>query len=178
MNISIRGDKLEITEAMKSYAKEKLEKLDKYLDSPEKVDANICVKVRNHSNKVEVTIPLKKFILRAEEEQEDFYSAVDVVMDKLERQIRKNKTRLGSKKVKEAKEFAFDYIESMEAIEEDEENLVKRKIIEVKPMDEEEAVLQMELLGHEFYLFKDVDSDKTKLIYKRKDGNYGIIETK
>ena len=96
----------------------------------------------------------------------------------MERQIRKNKTRLGSKKIKEAKEFAFDYIEEMEVIEDDEENLVKRKVIEVKPMDEEEAILQMELLGHEFYLFKDMDSDKTKLIYKRKDGNYGIIETK
>ena len=96
MNISIRGDKLEITEAMKTYAKEKLEKLNKYLDSPEKVDANIFVKVRNHSHKIEVTIPLKKFILRAEEEQEDFYAAIDVVMDKLERQIRKNKTRIGS----------------------------------------------------------------------------------
>ena len=178
MNISIRGDKLEITEAMKTYAKEKLEKLNKYIDSPEKVDANIFVKVRNHSHKIEVTIPLKKFILRAEEEQEDFYAAIDVVMDKLERQIRKNKTRIGSKKIKEAKEFAFEYIETMEAIEDEEELLVKRKIIEVKPMDEEEAILQMELLGHEFYLFKDMDTNKTKLIYKRKDGNYGVIETK
>ena len=178
MNISIRGDKLQITDAMHEYAKEKLLKLSKYIENPNNVDASVLVKVRKNKTKVEVTIPLKGFILRAEEEQEDFYAAIDVVMDKLERQIRKNKTRIGSKKIKEAKEFAFDYIEAMEATEAEEETLVKRKVIEVKPMDEEEAILQMELLGHEFYLFKDMDSDKTKLIYKRKDGNYGVIETK
>lgn len=175
MNISLRGDKLVITDSMKSYAKEKLQKLDKYIESPEKVDANILVKVRNHTHKIEVTIPLKQFILRAEEEQEDFYAAVDVVIDKLERQIRKNKTRIGSKKIKEAKEFVSDYID---AIEEDEpQKIVKRKTITVKPMDEEEAILQMELLGHQFYLFQNIETDTPTLLYKRKDGNYGIIET-
>jgi len=173
MNISLRGDRLEITDAMKSYAKEKLQKLEKYIEEPEKADANILVKVRNHTNKIEVTIPLKKFILRAEEEQPDFYTAVDVVIDKLERQIRKNKTRLESKKIKEAKEFVSDYID---AIEEEPQKIVKRKSITVKPMDEEEAILQMELLGHQFYLFKNVETDTQTLIYKRKDGNYGIIE--
>ncbi len=175
MNISLRGDRLEITDSMKAYAKEKLQKLEKYIEQPEKVDANILVKVRNHSHKIEVTIPLKKFILRAEEEQEDFYAAIDVVVDKLERQIRKNKTRLGAKKIKEAKEFAFDYLATVE--EDEEQKIVKRKKITVKPMDEEEAILQMELLGHQFYLFKNVDTNSPTLVYKRTDGNYGIIET-
>lgn len=175
MNISLRGDKLEITEAMKQYAKEKLEKLEKYIEDPEHVDANIVVKVRKPVHKVEVTIPLKKVILRAEEEQESFYAAIDVIIDKLERQIRKNKTRINTKKIKEAKDFAFDMIEELH--EEGSNNIVKRKKIDVKPMDEEEAILQMELLGHEFYLFKNIETDQPALVYKRKDGNYGLIET-
>ena len=174
MNISLRGDRLEITEAMQNYAKEKLEKLEKYIENSNKVDASILVKVRKNKTKVEVTIPLKKLILRAEEEQEDFYAAVDVVIDKLERQIRKNKTRINSKKVKDTMEFNYDYFEE---VEEEDTKIVKRKKIEVKPMDEEEAILQMELLGHEFYLFNDIETGKPTVIYKRKDGNYGIIET-
>ena len=174
MNISIRGSKVTITDAMKEYAEEKLNKLNKYIDSPEEVSANVIVKIPNRLHKVEITIPLKTIILRAEEEQEDFYAAIDVIVDKLERQIRKNKTRLQTKKIKEAKEFAFDYIEE---IPEDKENkIVKRKKIEVKPMDEEEAILQMELLGHQFYLYKDVATNQPDLVYKRKDGDYGIIE--
>ena len=174
MNISIRGSKVTITDAMKEYAEEKLNKLNKYIDSPEEVSANVIVKIPNRLHKVEITIPLKTIILRAEEEQEDFYAAIDVIVDKLERQIRKNKTRLETKKMKEAKEFAFDCIEE---IPEDKENkIVKRKKIEVKPMDEEEAILQMELLGHQFYLYKDVATNQPALVYKRKDGDYGIIE--
>lgn len=174
MNISLRGDKLEITEATQSYAKEKLLKLDKYIENPNQVDASIFVKVRKNTSKVEVTIPLKNFILRAEEEQETFYAAIDVVIDKLERQIRKNKTRMSSKKMKEAKVFNYEVVES---IDEEETKIVKRKKIDVKPMDEEEAILQMELLGHEFYLFKDVETGKPAVIYRRKDGDYGIIDS-
>jgi putative sigma-54 modulation protein len=120
-----------------------------------------------------VTIPLKKYILRAEETQENFYSAIDVIIDKLERQIRKNKTRLEHKYYQETKDISFieDYPD------EEEEKVVKRKKVEVKPMDEEEAILQMELLGHQFYLYKDADTNKPTVIYKRKDGNYGIIES-
>jgi len=175
MNIIIRGSKLDITEAMETYAKEKIGKLDKYLDNSEDVNATILAKIHGHLHIVEVTIPLKNLILRAEERQEDFYAAIDTVIDKLERQIRKNKTRINSKKNKEAKDFAYDYIEEIEEPEE-KEKIVKRKKIEVKPMDEEEAILQMELLGHQFYLYKDAETNKPALVYKRKDGDYGIIE--
>ena len=175
MNITLRGDKIKITEAMQSYANEKLEKLNKYFDDSENVKANLVVKVQNYKQKDEVTIPLKNLILRAEESQDDFYAAVDTVVDKIERQLRKNKTRLQSKKIKEAKEIVFDYIEDYD--DEDAQTIVKRKKIEVKPMDEEEAVIQMELLGHQFYLFKDAETLKPALVYKRKDGHYGIIET-
>ncbi len=174
MNISIRGSKLEITEAMKEYATEKLKKLEKYVENPENVNATVIVKIPNRLHKVEITIPLKTIILRAEEEKEDFYSAIDILIDKLERQIRKNKTRLQTKKIKEAKEFAFDYIASIP--EEEDKKVLKRKKIEAKPMDEEEAILQMELLGHQFYLYKDIQTNQIMVVYKRKDGNYGIIE--
>ena len=174
MDIIIRGSKLEVTDAMESYAKEKLERLNKYLEDVDNIKATVVAKVHGHLNTVEVTIPLKNFILRAEEVQDDYYAAIDTVIDKLERQIRKNKTRIASNKKKETKDFASDYIEEIE--DAPVEKIVKRKKIEVKPMDEEEAILQMELLGHEFYLFKDADTNKPMLVYKRKDGNYGVIE--
>lgn len=173
MNISLRGDKVTITKAMEEYATEKLSKLNKYIENPESVKATVIVKVNKDLHKVEVTMPLKSLILRAEEEREDFYAAMDVVLDKLERQIRKNKTRLSSKKMKDKKEFVYSYIED---IEENDEKIVKRKKIEVKPMDEEEAILQMELIGHQFYLYKDIETNQPTVIYKRKDGNYGVIE--
>lgn len=174
MDIIIRGSKLEITEAMESYAKEKISRLEKYLENSDDTHATILVKIHGHLHIVEVTIPLKNFILRAEESKDDFYAAIDTVTDKLERQIRKNKTRIAAKKNKEVKDFAYDYIQSIE--EESEEKIVKRKKIEVKPMDEEEAILQMELLGHKFYLYKDIETGEPAVIYKRKDGDYGIIE--
>ena len=176
MNITLRGDKIKITEAMQNYADEKLERLNKYFDDSDNVKANIVVKVQNYKQKVEVTIPLKNLILRAEEVQDDFYAAVDTVVDKIERQLRKNKTKLQSKKLKESKELVFDYIEDYDD-EDEAQVIVKRKKIEVKPMSEEEAIIQMELLGHQFYLFKDAETLKPTLVYKRNDGNYGIIET-
>lgn len=176
MNITLRGDKIKITEAMQNYADEKLERLNKYFDDSDNVKANIVVKVQNYKQKVEVTIPLKNLILRAEEVQDDFYAAVDTVVDKIERQLRKNKTKLQSKKLKESKELVFDYIEDYDD-EDEAQVIVKRKKIEVKPMSEEEAIIQMELLGHQFYLFKDAETLKPALVYKRNDGNYGIIET-
>ena len=172
MEIFMRGNKVEITDAMSSYVKEKLSKLDKYI-SDENVKANVLVKVRNYTQKVEVTIPLKTLILRAEEEQQDFYAAVDLIINKLERQIRKNKAKIEKREKCGVKEFN---VEDVIGIEEDEE-IVKRKKIDVKPMNYEEAILQMELLGHSFYLYKDSDTNAVAVVYKRKDGGYGIIES-
>ena len=179
MKISVRGDKIKVTEAMNNYVVEKLKKIDKYLDNPNEVSANVVVRVEKQGQKVEITIPLKNFMLRAEETQEDIYAAVDTIVDKIERQIRKNKTKLESqaKKSREVKGFAFASIEDIEEDDEAETLIVKRKKVDVKPMSEEEAVLQMELLGHDFYLFKDADTMKPTLVYKRKDNQYGIIET-
>ncbi len=175
MELVIHGDKIKVTEAMKAYLAEKLDRLNKYLENSDNVKANIIVKVNGRDQTVEITIPLKSVILRSEETKEDFYAAVDKAIDVLERQIRKNKTKLMSRGSKQNYDFIFANIEA----EEKEENhkIVKRKTIEVKPMNEEEAILQMELLGHEFYMFKDADTGKPAVIYKRKDENYGIIES-
>ena len=173
MEILIRGDKLKITDAINAYVVEKLKKLEKYIENNDTVRATVVLKVKNHDQKVEVTIPLKKFILRAEESREDVYAAIDVVVDKIERQIRKNKTKLQSKKIRESRDFNTEFIDD----EENDTKVVKRKKIEVKPMSEEEAIIQMELLGHSFYLFKDSSTLKPTLVYKREDSNYGVIET-
>lgn len=172
MEIIVRGNKVEITNAMSSYVKEKIGKLSKYI-STEDVTANVLVKVRNYTQKVEVTIPLKSLILRAEEEQQDFYSAVDLVVNKLERQIRKNKAKLQKRDKRGYKDLNVDDIIAIE----DDEKVIKKKKIDVKPMSQEEAILQMELLGHSFYLYKDSDTNLVTVIYKRKDGDYGIIES-
>ena len=175
MEIIVHGSKIKITEAMNDYIKEKLGKLDKYLENGENVRANVMVKVRNHEQTVEITIPLKSFILRSEETKEDFFAAVDKTIDKLERQVRKNKTRMMSKQVKPVHEFDFSVIE-VEKEDKEESKIVKRKTVEVKPMNEEEAILQMELLGNQLYIYKDSETYKTVVLYKRNDGNYGVIE--
>ncbi len=171
MEIIIRGEKITVTEAMKDYIEEKLAKLDKYLDAPETVRAKVIVKADKDSPRVEVTIPLRAYILRSEEKKDDFYAAVDKTIDKLERQIRKNKTRLTSKKINNSRDFALEAIKPAK----EEKKITRRKTVEVKPMNEEEAILQMELLGHDFFMYKDADTDKPAVIYKRKDKDYGVI---
>ena len=175
MEIIIHGDKLKVTDAMKEYIEEKLEKLNKYLENSENVRASVIVQVKNHEQRVEITIPLKAFILRSEESKDDFYAAVDKTIDKLERQIRKNKTRIMSKQVKTNKDFSMSAFADEEDL--DDKKILKRKKVEVKPMNEEEAILQMELLGHQFYMYKDSETNQVAVVYKRTDGNYGVIES-
>ena len=177
MEIYVRGDKIEVTKAIQDYAQEKLGRIEKYLGDSSNIRATVVVNVKGHRQKVEVTIPLKTVILRAEETREDLYAAIDVVADKLERQIRKNKTKLQSKKMKDtfSKDFMLDAIENVE--EENVDKIVKRKKIEVKPMSEEEAILQMELLEHQFFIFKNSETNNISVVYKRNEGNYGIIES-
>ena len=175
MKYNIRGDRLEVTDAINNYVESKLDRLNKYFKEDD-ILANVLLRVRGNSQIIEVTIPTDNFILRSEEEDKDLYAAIDLVTDKLERQIRKNKTRLN--RIKDAtayQNFNFDY--ETESDEETDEVIVKRKNIEMKPMDEEEAILQMNLLGHEFFVYKDMHTNNVCVLYKRKDGNYGLIET-
>ena len=123
---------------------------------------------------IEVTIPTKHFTLRNEESNEDLYAAIDSIVDKLERQIRKNKDKINSRI---NKTFIKDFNVDLQDEYEEEEKIVRRKSIELKPIDEEEAIMQMEMLGHTFFVYKDVESNEICVLYKRKDGNYGVIET-
>ena len=166
---------MDITPTIKSYIEQKIGRLDKYLEKPDEVTANVVTRIRGKDQIVEVTIPIKKIILRGEEAHNDLYAAIDLVSDKIERQIRKNKTKIKKSGQKDVM-GSFDL--SFEDIEEETKEIVKRKEIEMKPMSEEEAILQMELVDHDFYVFKDTETDRVCVIYKRKDNNYGIIETK
>jgi len=171
MRIEIRGDKLDITESIRSHIESKLGKLNVYFTNPEEIKAYVVVRARNKEEIVEITIPTPKFSLRIETTHEDLYAAVDLSVDKLERQIRKNKTKM-------RKKFKETVLMQLEEQEEQEISFapVKRKTLELKPMDEEEAILQMELVDHDFYLFKNSEEDnKICVVYKRKDGTHGII---
>ena len=179
MKYNIRGDKVTVTQSMKSYITEKLSKMDKYFENPEEITANVLVKIKGLEQIIEVTALTKRFTLRAEESHEDFYAAVDLVINKLERQIRKNKDRLNKKyKNVESLDFNLDYQDNEAEEEVNESKIVKRKNISMKPMDEEEAILQIELLNHDFFVFKNIDEECVSVFYKRKDVNYGIINMK
>ena len=175
MKMNIRGSKIKITSAINDYIENKIGKLDKYLENPQDVTANVVVKVSGKDQTVEVTIPMKKLILRAEDTHNDLYAAIDLVSEKLERQIRKNKTRI-KKKIKEITDFNIDF--KVEKEEDEKGKVVKRKMVETKPMNEEEAILQMNLLGHDFFVFTNDSTNDINVLYKRKDGNYGVIEAK
>ena len=172
MLFNIRGNKIEVTDAIRDYIEKKIGKLNKYFNNPEEITASVVIKTSGINQIVEITIPIKKTILRAEERNKDLYSAIDLVLEKLERQIRKNKTRM--KKQKEVINVIADFEISDEEIKED--KITKRKYVESKPMSEEEAILQMNLIDHDFFIFKNTDKDNVSVVYNRKDNNYGIIE--
>ena len=175
MKITLRGKNIEITDAIEEKVSEKLSKLDKYFIVSENVEAKVLVRTYPYGQKIEVTIPTEYVLLRAEVVDQDLYNAIDLVIDKLEGQIRKYKTRL-NRKSKDNK-LAFN-LASIEPLEEEEEDvLVKTKTITPKPMDMEEAIMQMELIGHSFFVYRDTETDAISIVYRRNDGNYGLIET-
>ena len=174
MKCKIRGEKIKITDAIQEYTESKLSKLDKYFKD-NMVEANILIRIRGNQQIIEVTIPYDKYTLRSEERQDDLYAAIDLVIDKLEGQIRKTKSKLKKQMKQNTEIINFDYEEATEEVEE--YKIVKRKRLEMKPMDEEEAILELELLGHDFFIYRDVHTNEVSILYKRKDGNYGIIET-
>ena len=175
MKITLRGKNIEITEAIEEKVSEKLSKLDKYFIVSENVEAKVLVRTYPYGQKIEVTIPTEYVLLRAEVVDQDLYNAIDLFIDKLEGQIRKYKTRL-NRKSKDNK-LAFN-LASIEPLEEEEEDvLVKTKTITPKPMDMEEAIMQMELIGHSFFVYRDTETDAISIVYRRNDGDYGLIET-
>lgn len=171
MNLNIRGDKVEVTDSIRDYITDKLSRVEKYFDNPENVNTKVLISVRGREQKVEVTINSNTYDVRVEVSHSDLYAAIDLATDKIERQIRKFKTKLLSRERIET--FYDDFKDYDEEVEE----IVKRKKVYLKPMDEEEAITQMELLGHTFFIFKNIDSNEVEVLYKRYDGTYGIIET-
>lgn len=170
MKYTIRGQKLEVTDAIRDYAISKIDKMEKYFDNPDEVSVKVVFSIRGREQKVEITINSINFDLRSEVSHSDMYAAIDLAVDKLEQQMRKFKSKLMSK---ERVEIVYDDIIDDDDIEE----VVKRKKVYLKPMDEEEAIMQMELLGHTFFVFKDIKTEKVNVLYKRLDGAYGVIET-
>lgn len=185
LDFNIRGENLEVTPAIREYVEKKVLKLERYFTEGANATAHVNLKVYNDKQtKVEITIPMKNLTLRAEERHDDMYAAIDLIVDKLERQIRKYKTRV-NRKFRE-REGVAAFLQSVEkerngneelASDEAEFQVVRTKQFDLKPMDQEEAILQMNMLGHSFFIFTDSESEDTHIVYKRKDGKYGLIET-
>ncbi|WP_034300604.1 ribosome hibernation-promoting factor, HPF/YfiA family [Alkalibacterium sp. AK22] len=186
LRYNVRGENIEVTQAIREYVEKKVGKIEKYFnDVPE---ANAHVNLKTYSDKtakVEVTIPLPYVVLRAEETSPDLYGSVDLVVDKLERQMRKYKTKINRKNrrtqgVEVPQPVDQDLWADLKEDDESEElgaSIVRTKRLSLKPMDAEEAVLQMDMLGHNFFIFEDADTNGTSIVYRRKDGKYGLIET-
>ena len=173
MRFEIVGKNIEVTPAMREKIEKKLSSLDKYLLIDPETIARVVARVYPNSQKVEVTIPSKVGVLRTEVVDDDFYAAVDLAIDKLEDQIRRQKTRL-SRRHKE--HLATAFVEEESAFEEQEDIPVKTKSIVATSMDLEEAIMQMELSGHNFYIYTDEEEDNVAVVYRRSSGGYGLIE--
>ncbi|HHV78777.1 MAG TPA: ribosome-associated translation inhibitor RaiA [Firmicutes bacterium] len=167
MRLSVRSKDLELTESMREYLEKRLSKLDKLLDQDFTAQVEFIVQRGRH--RVEVTMPLNGMLIRGEEEAGDVFSCIDLVTDKLERQIEKYKARF----TKKGRPQGFT---PQPESSEDTSKVVKVKKFAFKPMDIDEAILQMNLLGHDFFVFQNAETESTCVLYRRKDGNYGLIE--
>lgn len=180
-NYNVRGENIEVTQAIRDYAEKKVAKLERYFTEVPDATAHVNLKVYSDKTaKAEVTIPLSFLVLRAEETTDDLYKSIDFVVDKLERQVRKYKTKINRK----SRERGFDGLNEFpedrptEPVEEEEVlEIVRSKRINLKPMDSEEAVLQMNMLGHDFFIYEDGETEDINIVYRRNDGRYGLIET-
>lgn len=177
LKFNIRGENVEVTESIRDYVIKRISKLEKFFEDNVEANAHVNLKVYpNKTFKVEVTIPLPYLTLRAEEASSDMYGSIDLVTDKLERQIRKYKTKVNRK----SREKGYKNMDFVPDVEDepvsDDLKIVRTKQISLKPMDPEEAVLQMDMLGHDFFVFEDAETNGTSVVYRRKDGRYGLIE--
>lgn len=173
MKVNVSGKNINVTQALKDYAEKKLGKLERLFDTP--VEAQVTLSVEKERHIVEVTMPLNVngMLLRGETETNDMYSSIDLVVDKLEKQIEKYKTKIYRSFKKLPSKYNAQERREMDA---NEPRVVKVKRFALKPMDVEEAVMQMELLGHDFFVFSNAETDQVNVVYKRRDGNYGLIE--
>jgi len=174
---TIRGKNIDVTPALRDYVEKRVGKVTKYFDKVGEITVLLTVTKGRHI--VEVTVPVQGVLLRGEEATMDMYTSIDLVIEKLERQIHKHKTKIekrfraGSFKT----EAIVPPVISNTEDDNDEYPVVKTKRFAVKPMDVQEAIMQMNLVNHDFFVFRDSESDETNVVYRRKDGNYGLIES-
>lgn len=173
MKLNISGKNIDVTPALKRHAEKKIGKLSRHFEK--NIEAQVTLSVEKDRHIAEVTIPLRSgIIVRGETETPDMYLSIDQVVDKLEKQIDKYKTKMVNKQRRN--NFKSNGYNKKSKEESNEPEIVKVKRFAIKPMDEEEAVMQMDLLGHDFFVFSNARTNKVNVVYKRKDGNYGLIE--
>ena len=173
MRYIISGKNLDITEGLRSAVTDKLGKLERYF-TPD-TEVHVTLSVEKERQKIEVTIPVKGNIIRSEQSSTDMYVSIDLVVDVIERQIRRYKTRLMNQK-HDGTSFKQEFMEQEDDVEDDEIRIIRSKKFAIKPMDVEEACVQMELLGHDFFVFRNADTFEVNVVYKRKGNTYGLIE--
>lgn len=172
MRITITGRNIELTEGLKTAVEEKLEKLEKYF-SPD-TDVFVTLSVEKERKKIEVTIPVKGNIIRSEQVSNDMYVSIDLVEEVIERQLKKYKKKIISKQQNVAS-FKKEFIEKESTVD-DEIRIIRTKKFDMKPMYPEDACVQMELLGHDFFVFCNAETESVNVVYKRKGNTYGLIE--
>lgn len=178
MKTQIIGKNIEVTQAIKEAVEGKLERLDKYFVINEDVSCRAVVRSYKIGAKVEITVFTPMMDLRAEVSNDDLYAAVDLALDKLEGQMRKLKTRMdrSNGKMSLGKALAFEYLENLQDVSDEEDEVVRTKTKYLDPMTVEEAVARMEAIDHPFFLYLDEEDDKISVVYKREDGGYGIFQ--
>ncbi len=172
MNLVISGKNIDITEGLRSAVEEKIGKLERYFT--DSTEVHVTLSTEKNRQKIEVTVPMKGSIIRAEETSTDMYVSIDLVEEVIERQLRKYKNKLLDKE-QTASQLNKAFIEE-DAYDDEEIQIIRSKKFAMKPMDPEEACVQMELLGHNFFVFRNADSEEVNVVYKRKDNTYGLIE--
>lgn len=172
MNYIISGKNIEVTEGLKSAVYEKLGKLDKYFTN--ETEVQVTFSVEKERQKIEVTIPVKGNVIRAEQVSDDMYVSIDLVEEVIERQVNRYKKKLVDQKQNVAF-FQKDFMDD-DDMDDEEIKIIRSKRFAVKPMDAEEACIQMELLGHNFFVFRNAETDEVNVVYKRKGHTYGLIE--
>ena len=173
MNIIIFGKNIEVKEGIKNQVNDKLKKIEKYLDDDTRVD--VTLSETKNIKKVEVTIPVRGHIIRAEEEDMDLFAAIDMAQETIMRQLIRYKDKLIDRKRTAREVFEDDYIEEY-AYDDESVEIVRSKRFGIKPMDAEEACEQMNMLGHSFFVFLNADTNEGNVVYKRKGETYGLIE--
>ena len=175
MKYNITGRNLDVTDDLRSYVEKKFSKLSNYFS--DETELFVTLSKTRGDEKVEVTIPMKGTTVHAEETSQDMYASIDMLEEIVERQLRRNRKKL-IERYQNAPSFSEFFTEdaSDEDVEEETTRIVRSKRFAIKPMDPEEACFQMDMLGHSFYVFYNAETDLVSVVYKRKDGNYGLIE--